>query len=109
MLCTFQMGEDRIYYNVDTQEIVMVGSLGEDRISLQQKLQGQKPSEQELIIMANFIYCVQQYAYLQLGPIDTPNAETNLYSVEFEYDPDSKLVETADPTRNGPKKKEEMN
>ena len=112
MLCSFIMMEDEIYYDEATQEIVMKGSLGEDRIQLNHRLQGIEKSEQDLVIIANFIYCIQQYCNMQLAPLSTPNMEIDEVHIDFEYDPDSKLVENKDTSINGnigPKKKEEMN
>ena len=77
---------DEIYFDHDTQELVMIGIKGEDRINLSLRLkQAADYEERATIIMANFLYCVQQYCGLQLGdpvlgvfkpdqPVDTSNA-----------------------------------
>lgn len=112
MKYVFQCGNvDEIWYDSVKQEIAMVGDLGEDRIPLREKLVGVSAAEKQLIIMAAFLYTVQQYAELQMSgsteESDEPLPQL-ITEIEFEYDPDEKLVESTGGSAKG-NKKDEMN
>jgi 3D (Asp-Asp-Asp) domain-containing protein len=93
----FQCGTtDEIYYDSKKQGIAMVGDLGEDFIPLREKLVGVSAAEKQLIVMAAFLYTVQQYTELQMSGSTEESSEPLpqlITEIEFEYDPDSKLVE----------------